>query len=170
MGRRIGSLYKDSSRKKSHILKTDTLTLRNSVKMTKRELTNKAIPAVLIFLLYAFAGGCSSASKDDEQTLVKLNNEVITLSEFEEAFSSLDRYYGSRPLDKKNNFPVKAAFLKQMIEEKLILMEAKNWALPSERKRSMRRSQRFGKITATTRVLKKCSSTSISTGTNGGKR
>ena len=122
--RRSRRHFQDESLRQTVRNKKNLNVTRVNPKMTKSNLTTKAALAALSILLFA-AGGCSSSSKHEEQVLITLDKEIITLSEFEEAFRMSDRYNSSRPQDKKNDFPLRAVFLKQMIEEKLILMEGK---------------------------------------------
>lgn len=85
------------------------------------------IKSILLILL--LMTGCTSKAAE-EKILVKINGTVITLPEFEEEFSSARSGYGSSyPADRETMLKLKSVYLKQMIVEKLILLEAKRLGL-----------------------------------------
>ncbi|MDH3973389.1 MAG: peptidylprolyl isomerase [Deltaproteobacteria bacterium] len=80
----------------------------------------------LLFIGILLLGGCKGkAPREEEKALAKVGMNVITLTEFEESFSSTGKRYASNyPMDRKNSLKLKAAYLNQLIEEKLIMAEA----------------------------------------------
>jgi len=79
-----------------------------------------------LMILLLLPAGCASKVKEAEKVLAKINGAVITLAEFEEEFSSARSGYGSSyPADRETLLKLKGVYLNQMIEEKLILSEAK---------------------------------------------
>jgi parvulin-like peptidyl-prolyl isomerase len=81
--------------------------------------------------LIILALGCTQKAKEKEETtLAKIGNVQITLKQFEDAFSNSGRRYVSKyPLDRTSALKLKATYLNQMIEERLILMEAKRLSI-----------------------------------------
>ena len=100
----------------------------------KKPLFNRGIKnlaLLLIFLLISAALGCSQKEKEkEEKTLAKIGTSIITLQDFEDAFSNGGERYASRyPMDRTAVLKLKATYLNQMIEERLILMEAKRLSI-----------------------------------------
>ncbi|MDT8317490.1 MAG: peptidyl-prolyl cis-trans isomerase [bacterium] len=96
----------------------------------KKHLFNRGL-GCLAFLLLVLAPGCTKKAEEKEKTtLAKIGSSVITLQDFEESFSNGGKRYTSRyPLDRTAVLKLKATYLNQMIEEKLILMEAKRLSI-----------------------------------------
>ena len=71
--------------------------------------------------------GCTGGTKDKEADVVaRIDNENITIKEFNDSFSAeSSRYASLRPMDKKSELKLKSVHLMQMIEEKLIIMQAR---------------------------------------------
>ena len=68
---------------------------------------------------------CTSRVTEEKKILAKINGTVISLSDFEKEFSSARSGYGSSyPADRETLLKLKGVYLKQMIVEKLILLEA----------------------------------------------
>lgn len=80
----------------------------------------------MLLISLAFIAGCKGRSPlEKEKVLATVGAEVITLDEFEESFSSTGKRYASNyPMDRRNSLKLKAAYLNQLIEEKLIMAEA----------------------------------------------
>lgn len=83
------------------------------------------ISSVLLVSLLLLAGCKSKTPQEEEKILARVGQDVITIAEFEESFSSTGKRYASNyPMDRKNSLKLKAAYLNQLIEEKLIMTEA----------------------------------------------
>jgi len=68
--------------------------------------------------------GCGKKS-DEEQPLVTINGSQITVKEFEDEFLLVKREYSpSYPTSRKDAVNLKRAFLNQLIEKELVLLEA----------------------------------------------
>ncbi len=98
--------------------------------LMKKQLFNRGLRA-LAFLLIVLVLGCTKKSEEKEETtLAKIGNSIITLQQFKDSFSNAGRRYASKyPLDRTAALKLKATYLNQMIEEKLILMEAKRLSI-----------------------------------------
>ena len=96
----------------------------------KKHFLNRGLGSVAVILII-MALGCTKKVEDKEDTtLAKIGTSVITLQDFENAFSNGGERYASRyPLDRTAVLKLKATYLNQMIEEKLILMEAKRLSI-----------------------------------------
>ena len=96
----------------------------------KKHIVNIQIKTLALFLLL-FALGCTQETNEKEdEVLASIAGIVITVKQFDDAFSSSGRRYGSnRPLDRTSTLKLKATYLNQMIEERLILMEAKRMSI-----------------------------------------
>ena len=70
---------------------------------------------------------CTGKNEEGEpKILARIDKEVITLQEFDEAFSSEGkRYAQTYPMNMENTLRLKAAYLNQLIEEKIILIEGR---------------------------------------------
>jgi len=95
----------------------------------KKHFFNRGL--AIAFLLIILTLGCTKKDEEKEDTtLAKIGTSVITLQDFEESFSNGGKQYASRyPLDRTAALKLKATYLNQMIEEKLILMEAKRLSI-----------------------------------------
>ncbi len=96
----------------------------------KKYIVNIRMKTLALLILF-LALGCTQKDKEkEEKTLAKIGSVVITLKQFNDAFSNSGRRYASRrPLDRTSALKLKAAYLNQMIEERLILMEAKRLSI-----------------------------------------
>lgn len=80
---------------------------------------------ITLLLLVLLAFGCKGKAKEAQEVLVKINNDAITLEEFEREYRTERKgYTPAYPAGRENVLKLKAAYLNQMIEEKLILNEA----------------------------------------------
>ena len=87
---------------------------------------NKTFLKTLFILLSIALAACTSRVEEEKVLLAQVGNDKIYLETFEEEFSYVRSRYGSSyPLDKEAALKLKAAYLKQMIDEKLILLEGK---------------------------------------------
>lgn len=87
---------------------------------------NKTFLKTLFILLSIALAACTSRVEEEKVLLAQVGNDKIYLETFEEEFSYVRSRYGSSyPLDKEAALKLKAAYLKQMIDEKLILLESK---------------------------------------------
>ena len=96
----------------------------------KKHFFNRGIRNIAFFLIF-LALGCTQKDKEkEEETLAKIGTAVITLKQFHDAFSTSGRRYISNyPLDRTSALKLKATYLNQMIEERLILIEAKRLSI-----------------------------------------
>ena len=81
----------------------------------------------LLFVCFFLLVSCKGKSpQEEEKVLAHVGTDKITIEEFEESFSSTGKRYASNyPMDRKNSLKLKAAYLNQLIEEKLIMAEAR---------------------------------------------
>lgn len=90
----------------------------------KKNIPNILIKPIALLMLFLALGCTKKENEEEETTLAKIGNVIITLKQFEDAFSNAGNRYASRyPLDRTNALKLKATYLNQMIEERLILME-----------------------------------------------
>jgi peptidyl-prolyl cis-trans isomerase C len=80
-----------------------------------------------LFILLAFTlAACTSKVEEEKVLFAQVGNGKIYLETFEAEFSFVrSRYGASYPIDKDAVLKLKAAYLRQMIDEKLILLEGK---------------------------------------------
>jgi len=79
-----------------------------------------------LFLCLFLAGACTQKVEEEKVIIASIGSDAISLGDFEDEYASDRRKYGSTyPLDKNAALKLKAAYLKQMIDERLILLEGK---------------------------------------------
>ncbi len=112
---------------------------------------------LLLVLMVLLAVACGRKVQKDQKVLVRINDEIITLKEFDEEFSKAKKEFGwTYTADKETALRLMGAFLNQMIEERLILMEAEKMgikvgaeevdAVVSEVKKDYRDNKSFEKM------------------------
>ncbi|MBE9504557.1 MAG: peptidylprolyl isomerase [Proteobacteria bacterium] len=87
---------------------------------------NKILLKTLFILLSFALAACTSKVEEEKVLLAQVGTDKIYLETFEEEFSFVrSRYGASYPIDKEAALKLKAAYLRQMIDEKVILLEGK---------------------------------------------
>lgn len=87
------------------------------------------ITIVLILFLF-LATGCTKKIEEEKTVLAQVGSDTIYLGEFEEEFATARSKYGSSyPVEKEAALKLKAAFLKQIIDERIIIEEGKRLAI-----------------------------------------
>ncbi len=85
-----------------------------------------SIPLLLLIALIFVTAGCAKKVEEEKVILARVGSDKIYLDEFEEKFSSVRSKYGATyPVNKSAALKLKAAYLKQLIDERLILEEGK---------------------------------------------
>lgn len=90
-----------------------------------------SVVAVLFLLL---AAGCGQKEEKKKEVMVNIRgSDIITVEEFEEQYSAVNRESARYPVKREMARKLKADFLNQMIEEQLIIMEGARLGLGVDR-------------------------------------